>query len=307
MPLPAAVQARVDRANALLREGGKKGPDLKVASPAPAPAPAATDDPETLKRQLAEANERLAKETQRANTADGIAKKSAAEAKAAKDKLDAKEKEEKEATERARKALESGDVEGLTEEDRRLVGKDLLGVVVKAARHVVRTEIQGAMKPWTERVEFLDRVTDEAYVMMIGVIPNFDAQNNDPKFIAWLNQPDPASGQLRMSIVRRAEEARQPHLVIEIFAAFREGREIGVPKPGVATSGPGAIVDAGTGGGNEVVLDKTADGKKIWSRAEIKNFYDEKRRGLWRGKEEEARKLELDLSAAYGEGRIRDR
>jgi hypothetical protein len=45
--------------------------------------------------------------------------------------------------------------------------------------------------------------------------------------------------------------------------------------------------------------------KPIYSRADIAKFYDDKRRGLYAGRNADADNFEADLTAAQREGRIR--
>jgi hypothetical protein len=48
-----------------------------------------------------------------------------------------------------------------------------------------------------------------------------------------------------------------------------------------------------------------APGKRSWTGAEITAFYDQLRRGLWRGREAEFAAIERDMLTAQAEGRFR--
>lgn len=306
--LPAAVRRSADRAAELIKGGPAAATPAAASAAATPPAPAKSADVVELEKKLA-AEEALRKAAEdRAKAADGIAKANGQELKAAREALKKAEDERKAAEEAAKKRLEKLDITGLSADERKLAGDDMVTIVAKTAREVAELVVAEKMKPVTERFDALVSMSDESYGLVLDEIPNFESVNDDPKFMAWLNQNDPRTGRLRLDRIKRAEALRQGYLVKEIFAAFVEGREIGVPKaeaPKPPVKGPEAQVDAGTGGGNAVDLSVDKDGKRIWTGTQITQHYREKTAGLWRGKEAEWRKLEEDIFAARREGRVK--
>lgn len=292
MNLPSRVSAGAKRAAELIKKnGGQPAADVVVESE------------EKLKEQLAKANaevERLTAESTALRTRQSGSDKAraAAESELAKEKERAKELEGKLA-----KKIESGEVLSLNEDERQLAGKDLLGVISKVAREAAHDAVTKGLLPVTQRLENFQRMSEAQYDAFLDEqLPDFDKQNNDPKFVAWLGQTDPATGRTRQQLVAEANALLQGYRVVEIFRAFKEGREIGVRQEpnGLEHRQAPAREEAGHQQPN---LDE--DGKKRWSRAEIAKYYRDVREGLYRGKEDEARKIEQEIFLAQRENRVR--
>lgn len=279
--------------------------------PATPDKPAAGDTVESLRAKLAAAeeaarkseNDRLALKTK----LDVEGPRAAAEVRAAKEAEKKANDRVKEVEGELKKKLDSLEVTSLSEKERNLAGEDLVKVVTKIAREVTDGRLAETMPAITNRVDLLEMMGEDGYFLALDEgVPNWKAVNDEPRFMAWLNQVDPSTNRLRLDRVKRAEAMRQGLLVVEIFRAFLEGREIGAPKavePAPRPKGLDVLVDPGNGGGDAPAA---ADGaKRNWSRREIKAHYDEKTRGDWRGREDEWRKIEIDINAAYREGRIR--
>lgn len=283
-------------------------PQPKPATPATAPA--AGETVESLTAKLAEANERLRVTSEQHSTLKGkydaelpraqdAARKAEAEKKVAQTRVTELEGELK-------KKIDNLDVTSLSDSERRLAGEDLVQVIAKTAREVVDARIAETNVAISKRVDLLYSMSDDAYFLALDEgVANWATVNDDPKFMSWLNQLDPATNRLRLDRIKRAEGARQGHLVVEIFRAFLEQREIGAPKAAEPTPKPKPHIDPPEGGGEHIVDEANPDGKRYWTRAQIKAHYDGKTQGLWKGKEAEWRTLELDINAAYREKRIR--
>jgi len=145
--------------------------------------------------------------------------------------------------------------------------------------------------------------------------PHWRLLNNDPEFLAWLNQIDPFSGQLRMNLIREAYDQGDVGRVGQFFRSYLTGH----------TAPSGAVVTAHTpangqvnGAGRVNLTHLVAPGrssvsgnnggaqpeKRIWSRTEIGAFYSDVRRGVYRGREADKLALEQDITAAAREGRV---
>ena len=299
MALPAAAQRKVDQAKALMQAP----PPASIPDNPTPPPPAAPTDSEKL-AQLEAKNVELAKqletEKQRSSTFKGrldsqvptlqAQLKTAADEKAALEaKLNAK--------------VEAGVLTSLTDEERRLVGDGLLEVTSKIAREIATQEIDGKLKPLNERTEVIARQHEAQYFATLDeLVPNWEIQNDDPEFNDWLKQLDPASQRTRLDLLKRAEAGRQGYRVAEIFRAYNEEREIGArdqPPPAKQPS-----IDPRSGGGEQ--LPAGEPDVKLWKRSEISKFYADRKSGVYRGREAEARKIESDILAASREGRIRE-
>lgn len=279
--LPAAVRRNAARAAELMKQD--------KAQPGSAPAEG-TPDP-ALTAANAEIA-RLTKELQTNRVEEGRARTLAAELKTAQEKLAAIE------AERTRK-IEAGELTSLSEDDARLVG-DLKDPMLKMIREVVAQEGAALLKPLLERTDRLERMSEAQYTyVMDEEVPGWKTQNEDPHFLAWLNQVDPGTQRLRADLVKRADAAKQGYVVAEIFKAFTEQREI--QHRGAAQTGPQNI-DHGPGSGNQAPIEtKVAD---TITRAFIKQFYLDRARGHYKGREKESAETEAKINLAVQESRV---
>lgn len=289
MGLPTAVRTKADRAAELIRGQGKTPPGTPE-NPAPAPADSASE----LQR-LRDENARL---TAAQNVLQG--------------KYNAETKRLAEEAERARKEAEqlkaenppppfdASKLKSVDEETRARLGDDLIVTAANIAREVVDDALSTRLKPLEERADAFQRQSEATYYATLDrEAPQNLTQNDDPKFLTWLQQPDPATGQMRHELLRRADALRQGFVVADIFNAFRDGREIGArsdaPRP--REQSPSPPPDAG----NPRPLEDDK-GAITWTRASVAQFYADKRRGVY--SKEEAGRIENDLFKAQREGRI---
>lgn len=316
MALPQAVARRAEAASALLREAEtRRQPAAPSATPAPAATPAspAAADVATLQRQLTDTQEQLRKANARYDALqskyDAEVPRAAADLRDAREKLKTANDRVTELEALLKRKVEAGEVTSLSKDEIDLMGPAMVAATSKIAREIIEASLDTRLKPINERFDQYERQSEAAYFATLNEgVPDFDVQNNDPAFIAWLNETDPVTQRIRFDLLKRADGARQGNRVVEIFRAFKEGREIGAssqpppPNPLEHRQNP---PEGGGGGQPDLKDDK---GKKIWQRAEIKAFYDAKARGEYRGPEKQARarEIEQDIFAAQKEGRIRD-
>lgn len=290
--LPAAVRRNADRAAQLSKEIRDAG----IQPGSESPPPAASADIARLEGEVARLTSENSSATQAYRVLQGKynaeVPQMAAEVRTLREQV-------KQYEEAAKRKFEAGELTSLTDDERGLTGQPLLDVIAKSAREIVANEFESRIKPLTERVDVLNRQSEAQFQATLDAIPNFAAQNDDAKFIAWLNNVDPETGRIRNDLLQRAVSAKQGLVCAEIFAAFRDGREIGASAPAKQPS-----PDPGPGGGDSSHNLEAGGGAKTYTRAEISSFYDQKRRGKWAGKEAEARALEADMLAASASGRV---
>lgn len=196
------------------------------------------------------------------------------------------------------KRVEAGALESLTEEENTLLG-ELKAPILKAAREIVQQETAALLKPLDDRTRSLEAMSEAQYLaVLFDQVPGWEKQNDDPHFIAWLKQLDPDTQQTRDDLLQRANGARQGYRVAEIFLAFTEKREIRTP--GAATPQPRNI-DHGPGSGNPTPPEPEG---AVITRAMIAQFYGERARGKYRGREKEAATLEAQINAAVSTGKV---
>lgn len=312
--LPSAVARKAEAATRLLAEATAARAAAPAPQPSPTPSPTPSPSPAgavtdlaTLQRMLADTQENLRQSNARYDTLRS--KYDAELPRAAQDLRESREEQRKLSARvgELEQLLAAGAGSNtLTEEERRLAGPDLLKVMEKVSNEAATKAAVAAVKPLAERQEDLQRMTDAAYFQALDEgLPEWERQNDDPRFMAWLQQVDPVTQRVRMDALKRAEAGRQGYRVLEIFKAFKEGREIGAPQAGARAGLETRVEPAAGGGSGDQKNQVDAAGKRIWTRGEIKQFYAEKNRGDWRGREQEARTIEEDIFAANSDGRVR--
>lgn len=306
MALPQAVVRRAEAASRLITDAASARSGTTTT---PGNEPAAVDVA-TLQKQVTDANAALAKAQQALDTLQG---KYNAEVPRAAEQLRKAQADLKAANDRAakleadlKKKYEAGDITSLSPEARKLLGEETVRGMVTIAREIADTTVNARLQPLADQFDQFQRMSEEGFFVTLDeFVPDWTAVNDDAKFDAWLREKDPATQRTRMQLLKSAEAARQGYRAAEIFKAFKEGREIGLPKANPADDPLARRVEPGAGGGgaaDERVDDK---GKKIWLQSEIRTFYDDRRRGKFHGKDAEARQLEEDIFAAQRESRVR--
>jgi hypothetical protein len=101
----------------------------------------------------------------------------------------------------------------------------------------------------------------------------------------------PLTNQQRQKFLSKAHEQLDATTVIGFFTAWKGESGAGYTPRTVTT--PSVLDD-------EEVVDND-----IYRGSDIKRFYDEKTKGMWKGREEEARQIELKIFKAQKEGRVR--
>ena len=300
--LPAAVSKKADRAAELIRAASG---EPAAPSPGNGTPPGQTPDAnqaltaaEAEVKRLTAANARLEDSKHRFQSEEGRLQ---SQARALKER-DEHIKELEAAA--AAKPTTTGELTSLTEEERNLLGPDVVRVIGKATQEIVDARIDAKLKPVTQSIDDFRTMTEGQYVATLDLlVPGWERQNDDPKFLAWLQEIDPATNKLRQDLVRQADRAQQGYVTAEIFQAFRDNREIGVRTP---TPPRADDIDPPPGGGAGLPQVDTGIEGTIWTRAEITQLYKDRREGRYKGRNEEFRRKEQDIHNASREGRIRD-
>ena len=146
-------------------------------------------------------------------------------------------------------------------------------------------------------------------------VPDWQTVNVDPGFITWLGQIDPFSGNTRKSMITDAHTRGDAARTIAFFQAFKNEQTLVDPPRGTQlgqTGGSSPPADrlpleelAAPGRGPTTPPAPGAPDRRIWTGAEITQFYRRKGRGEWRGREADADRIEADIIAAGREGRVR--
>lgn len=138
-----------------------------------------------------------------------------------------------------------------------------------------------------KEVSFFDKLA--------SAVPDWMAINDDPDFHAWLGEVDDLTGAQRQDILTAAEEKRDADRVARFFKAFKKVQE---NKSAAATASLDSQVAPVASR-----VDEPPKGKKIWTRAEIADFYARDRRGELT--EEQSAAIDKEVQLAIRERRVR--
>ena len=127
-------------------------------------------------------------------------------------------------------------------------------------------------------------------------VPKWREINASPAFHQFLAQLDERTGQPRQQTLEAAQQVLDPAPVVAIFQSFQTqagATQTPAPDPDHVEPPRSRATDTAPQG----------QGGTIWTRAKIRQFYEDKRRGRY--SKDEAARLEADIFAAQQEGRIR--
>lgn len=210
------------------------------------------------------------------------------------------------------------------DEEIEVFGSDLYDFIQRAAKDSVLPEVearvQTQLQPVSQRVDqvasnahaaaqFAARTSEQkVFDLLSEHIPNWSSINEDENFLGWLDLADPYSGQKRGELLTTAFKRHDGPRVLAFFKGYLNENTAagntssatpaptqkklenfvapGAPKAGAASAQEGA-------------------GKRIWTTAEIKQYFQDLQRGKYRTRPDYAKKLEADIFAAQAENRIR--
>lgn len=215
----------------------------------------------------------------------------------------------------------------IKDEERREFGDDLIDVMRRVAREEnagLLPEIDRRVAPVARTVQQVVQATEQAGVrqaqsdrqtvlaLLGSEVPNWLDLNADAGFLEWLDQKDPYAGAQRGELLKQAFEAHDGPRVVAFFKGYLKEHAVVTPPaaatPPTAPKAPQRKLEQLVAPG----LPKTGaadtqdgSGKRVWTRAEIRDFYAATGNGSFKGTTEQRKAMERDIFAAQSEGRIR--
>jgi hypothetical protein len=207
----------------------------------------------------------------------------------------------------------------ITEQDRETYGDDLIDVARRVAMETVGPEIESLR---AENQNLKKQVTStgqrELRDALTHAVPDWSAINKSPQFLNWLALRNIYTGQVRREMLNAAYAAADAPRVIALFRDFvTEVRATGQTvqtsqgeqqedKPAPRTAAMDLSTLAAPGKAKPASGDTAMPADKpVITRAQIKKFFDDKRRGFYAGREAQAAQFEAELTTAQAEGRVR--
>lgn len=178
-------------------------------------------------------------------------------------------------------------------------GEPLVDLIRRAAREEVQVKDKeiAELKRKLESLSVTTTANHEVsfYDKLNSQVPDWSTLNDDPEFHAWLGEVDELTGMTRQSILSQAEEKRDADRVARFFKAFKKVQQ----DKQAATNESLASQVAPTA----TRTPEAPQGKKLWTRAEIADFYARDRRGEYT--EEKAAAIDAEIQLAIREQRVR--
>lgn len=225
----------------------------------------------------------------------------------------------------------------IDEDEIKQFGPDLYDFIQRAARKVADQIVTSREQQLTGQLNEVKQSTSQMRESMAksdreklieymnDKVPSWLEVNEDPKFIAWLDEYDPMAGQVRGKLLKQAFEKNESPRVAYFFQSFLNEnaavtQQSGEPAPkgeqGDVTPEPkpkesqASLEDYMAPGTPKTGPDgaQEGSGKRVWTRDEIRDFQNRKNEFVRKGRPipDEYRKLERDIFKAQQEGRIRD-
>lgn len=175
--------------------------------------------------------------------------------------------------------------------------------LIDVARRIAREELAGKdaeINSLKAKIDSLSNVTTQKveadfFTSLTSMVPNWEQINQDPKFLSWLDEVDELTGESRQTLLSRAEQSRDAARTAKFFNAFKK-----TSSTWAATSA-NALDQQVAPPTNKAPNAPPA--KKVWTRAEVSDFYARMRRGDI--SDADAVAIEADIHAAQIEGRLR--
>jgi hypothetical protein len=196
-------------------------------------------------------------------------------------------------------------------------GQDMIDVVKRAAREEVGQELNALRAEnanLQQQVGGVQQTTaisarQTMFQFLDGELNVWRQLNKEPEFVQWVENVDTFSGQPRIEMLRAAFEQNNGPRVLAFFqgfltenAAFRpQGQNEPARQPQVDLN---SLVAPGRASDGD--LPRAPEGNKPeYTQADIQRFYADVNRGVYKSDPAEKDRIERDIFAAQGEGRIK--
>ncbi len=153
---------------------------------------------------------------------------------------------------------------------------------------------------YSSQKQVLNRLTE--------LVPSWEELNVDQGFLAWLAVHDHMSGLTRQEMLNNAFDALDPDRLAWIFKAYLT--ETGTPAQPAPAQSKEAPRKPDIEGQLTPGRAKTGDAprqpdSKTWTQGEIQKFYADVSKGVYKGREAEAQKIEGQIDLAMLQGRVK--
>lgn len=204
----------------------------------------------------------------------------------------------------------------VTDKDVEAFGSDLIDVIARKAREVAQAEfapriaqleaenaqLSGELNGISERQTISAK--DTYFANLSREVPDWEALNVDQRFMDWLAEVDPLSGYPRQEYLNRALASLDVGRTAVLFKTFKELNAT-PPQPAKPQPSKQLQRQVAPGTSRASTVASTNPAERVWSLSEIDQFYNEVRRGDYKGNEAERVRIEAEIDHAVAEGRVR--
>lgn len=204
----------------------------------------------------------------------------------------------------------------VTEKDTETFGADLIDLIsrkaeelwapreaaFKAENEMLRRKISEFESSVTTVVKSQEVSAHEIYISKLtAAVPDWEAINVDPGFLAWLGEADPMSGLTRQQYIDNAYRAGDVERTAVIFNAWKTKVAAAQPPPTTPASKTEIQRQVEPGKSKSSPVTPVADpNTRIWTTDELEKFYAEVRAGKVPSAEQAKVEAEIDLAVATG-------
>ena len=206
----------------------------------------------------------------------------------------------------------------LTDKDTEDYGPEMVDMVKRAvdegtselrrANQQLQAEIQrlNGVIPAVQKVERAQHVNQEErfWNSLTQQVPDWESINNNQGFKNWLLDADPMTSITRQTYLSDAQQSLDVSRVANIFASWKQQFGTPVKQQSAAKSSKSELERQIAPGRGMATTPSQSDDKKQWTHGDIAKFYDDQRKGVYRGREAEAEALERDIFQAQSDGRV---
>jgi hypothetical protein len=200
----------------------------------------------------------------------------------------------------------------ITEQDKEAFGPDLIDLIERATEAKVSTfrqresqlmeeinQLKGKVGDVTERQVVSDK--DRFFAGLSQKVPDWEQLNEDSGFLNWLEEVDPVYGIPKKVALTNAYEVLDVGRVSTIFNAYKSTLAPAQPQKQKNQELQRQVAPTRSRASSPDPAD--SNNQRIFTQAEIGQFYEEVRRG--HVSPEDAVRIENEIHAAAAEGRIR--
>jgi hypothetical protein len=198
----------------------------------------------------------------------------------------------------------------VTDEDVKNFGEDLIEVQRKVAKEVA-AEYDAKLQAYEAKIAALEQnigttqssVAESSFEAKLHrLVPDFDAVNTDPKWIAWLDEVDPVLRGPRRTVAEQAFTSGDAEGVAYYVDMFKQSM---APEPTPEVEKPNKELERQIQPSRKASsATPTSQKGKVYSASQIASMFKKAVTLSSTGRIDEANKLEAEIDAAYMEGRV---